>query len=419
MHVLLRKHATLAAGGLLFFAVLGQIHSASAQEWTRFRGPNGTGHGDATGLPAEWSESDYNWKITLPGVGHSSPVLWGDRMFITSAIEDTAQRIVMCINAQTGEMLWERRYDSSVHVKHLRNSFASCTPAVDDERLYFCWSTPEEYTLVALTHDGQDAWQRNLGPYVSQHSSGVSPIVYEDMVILSNDQDGESFLIAVDRRTGETRWQTPRTSDRVSYATPCVLAREGLPDQLIFECGAHGVSGIDPKTGQTAWELKVFSQRTVASPVIAGGLIIGICGSGAGGNYVVAVRPGGPDGTAPEEAWKLTDASPYVPTPIVHDDLVYLWSDKGIVTCVRAADGSVVWRERIGGNFSGSPILVDGKIYCISEEGEVVVLAASDKYELLGRNPLGDPSRATPSVAGGKLFLRTYSQLFSLGGKKS
>ena len=250
-------------------------------------------------------------------------------------------------------------------------------------------------------------------------SAGPSPIVYKDLLILGNDQDGESSLLAFDRHTGKLRWQTPREHEFVSYATPCVLARDGMPDELIFLSGARSF-GIDPTSGKTNWELDVFDKRTCASPVLADGMIWGSCGSGGGGNYVAAVKPGTPDGAIkPQEVWKITDSAPYVPTMIGKGDLVFMWSDKGVVACVKASTGQILWKQRsVGGNFSGSPVCVNHLLYCIAEDGEVVVLAASDQYELISKQSLGEDSRSTPAVAGGRMYLRTYSHLISLGGKK-
>ena len=392
-----------------------------AQEWTRFRGPNGTGVGEAN-IPGEWSEKDYNWRVELPGIGHSCPVLWGDKIFLTSAFEDTCTRIVLCLDAADGKILWRREFTSTVHTKHKMNSFASCTPTVDADRVYVAWTAPEEYTLMALDHDGNDVWQRNLGPCVSQHSGGTSPIIYQDMVILGNEQgdedaNGISFLVAVDRRTGETRWQRARQTEQVAYSTPCVFSRPGKPDELIFNSGAHGVTSIDPKTGNVNWELDVLDKRSVSSPVIAGGLIFATCGSGGGGNYVAAVRPPASKSAQPEIAYRVDDSAPYVPTVIAKGDRIFLWSDTGIVSCLEAASGKQVWKKRVGGTYSGSPVIAGDKLICMSMDGTAVVVSASDEYELLGKNPLGEESRSTPSIAGGRLYLRTYSHLISLGGK--
>lgn len=406
-------HVTRHAAALVILGLVGNAISAHAQEWTRFRGPNGSGVSPSRKIPAKWSEADYNWHVKLPGIGHSSPVLWGNKLFLTSAKEDTAERVAMCVDAESGKILWQRHYDSTVHPKHLRNSFASSTPAVDAERVYVCWSAPEEYTLMALDHQGREVWRRNLGPFVSQHSGGTSPIVYQDMVIIGNDQDGISFLAALDAATGEDRWRTERRSAVVAYSTPCIYQPADGPAELIFNSEAHGISGINPLTGQTDWEISVFDKRSVSSPIVAAGLVFGTCGSGGGGNYLVAVRPG----PEPQVAYKVTEMAPYVPTPLAKDDLLFTWSDKGVVSCLRAATGEKIWRERVGGNYSGSPVCAGDHLYCIAEDGTVVSLAASEKFQLLARNPLGEDSRSTPAIAGDRMYLRTYSHLVSLGGK--
>jgi len=384
---------------------------ARAQEWTRFRGPNGTGLAPSDKIPTEWTASDYAWKLELPGVGHSSPVLWGDKLFLTSADEESAERIVLCIDALAGKILWQKRYPSTAHPKHLRNSFASASPAVDAHHVYVAWTAPSEYTLLALDHQGKEAWRRDLGPFDSQHSGGTSPIVYEDLVILGNDQDGVSFLAAVNASDGQDRWRTERRSAVVAYSTPCVYQPTGGKPELIFNSQAHGISAIDPVTGKTDWELEVFDKRSVSSPIVAGGLIFGSCGSGGGGGGVMAVKPG----PEPKLAYKVTDAAPYVPTLIAKGPLLFLWSDKGIVSCLRAATGEAVWRERVGGNYSGSPIIAGEHLYCIADDGTVVVLDASENYRLVARNALGEDSRSTPAVVGDRMYLRTFSHLFCLG----
>jgi outer membrane protein assembly factor BamB len=204
----------------------------------------------------------------------------------------------------------------------------------------------------------------------------------------------------------------------VAYSTPCVYSPEGGRPQLIFNSEAHGISSINPSDGQTNWELSVFDKRSVSSPVIAAGLIFGSCGSGAGGNYVVALKPGGA-GVAPEVAYKVSKSAPYVPTPIAKDDWVFLWSDQGVVTCCQASTGKQIWQERVGGKYFGSPVCVGGRLYCMSSDGDVAVVAAGPAYELLGKQSLGDPSHSTPAVSDGVMYLRTFTKLFALGGKKS
>ncbi len=416
---------------LLVIGCVLQGVGAKAQGWTRFRGPNGSGIvEDGSTIPVRWTLEDFNWRVALPGGGHSSPVFWGDKIFLTCADDlRTAERIVVCLSVKDGRTLWERHFPSRIHRKHRFNSYASSTPAVDAKRVYVCWSTPEEYLVLALDHQGQEVWRRNLGPFVSQHSSGTSPIVFEDMVVLANDQDaeggGRSFVVALDAATGQVRWRLDRRSTRVAYSTPCVYhGPDGRP-QLIFNSQSHGIYAVDPSSGSLLWELSqvggrpLFNKRSVSSPIIARGLIFGSCGSGGGGNYAVAVRPPQSPGDQPQLVFKIDRAAPYVPTPVAKDDLVFLWSDRGIVTCVEVPSGKVVWRRRVGGNFFGSPIRVADRLYCISTDGTVVVLRASRRFELLARNPAGEMSHATAAVHQGVLYLRTYSHLIALGGKRT
>lgn len=400
--------------------LLSQAHAVSAQTWSRYRGPNGTGIVSAPNIPSKWTEADYNWKTKLPGQGHSSPVLWGDKIFLLSADDEPAVRYVLCLSAKDGKILWQRQYPAKLHKKHLLNTFASSTPAVDAERIYVSWSTPDEYTFLALTHDGRDAWRLNLGPYISQHSCGTSPMLYGDMVILCNEQDGEmkgendgagvSFLLAVSAKDGSQRWRIDRKSAVVTYSTPCVYPYKGQ-DVLLFNSQGHGISAVEPKSGKVLWETEVLNKRSVSSPVFYKDLVFATCGSGGGGNYVVAVRVG----DKPEVAYKIEDSAPYVPTLLVKDDLLFMWSEKGIVSCAKAATGEVLWKERLGGKFWGSPICIDDRLYCTAEDGEVIVLAAKDKYELLAKNPLGEASSSTPAVVNGRLYLRSVSHLISLG----
>ena len=403
---------------LLFLVLVGMTSSVGGQEWTRFRGPNGEGIGKGK-FPAKFSESDYNWKVKLPGIGHSSPVVWGDKVFLLSADPKNATRFVLCYSTKNGEQLWRREYRSTPHHLHPRSSFASCTPAVDADHIYLAWSTPKKTTLLALDHDGKNVWDLDVGPWVSQHGFGTSPLLYKDMVIINNSQQeqqlkegqkpGKSLVMAFDRATGQERWSTSRESVRVCYSVPMIMETEGQPDQLICCNTGNGVYSLNPLNGDLNWEMSAFKMRTVASPIMSNGLIFGSTGSGGGGNYIVAVRPND------KIVYTIDKQAPYVPTPVAKDGIVFLWYDKGIVTCIDANDGKIHWRERIGGGFSGSPVLVDDKVYCIDEAGTVVVLAASKEYKLLARNDLGEDSRSTPAISGGRMYLRTYSHLISLG----
>jgi outer membrane protein assembly factor BamB len=409
---------TLRLHCLLLTACLATTCCA-AQEWTRFRGPNGAGQSEATTIPATWTRQDELWRTELPGIGNSSPVLWGDRIFLQSADPADGTRYIVCASASDGHVEWKQSYESKTHKIHVQNTLASSTPTVDAERVYCAWATPEELTMAALTHDGRLTWKINLGPFVSLHGFAASPICFEDLVILTNDQDADSFLVAVEAATGNVRWKVPRLireEQSASYATPCVLA--GPRGQLeLLVCGwAHGITSLDPRTGKSNWEVPVLERRPVGSPILVEGMILANCGEGSGNNSVVAMRPSGAIDQPPELVYKLDKTSaPYVPTMVAKGSLVFLWGDRGVVTCIDARDGKVHWRQRVGGNYYGSPVRVADVVYCASSEGDIVSLAASDQFKLLGRSPLGEPSRATPAVVGGRMFVRSNSHLIAVG----
>jgi outer membrane protein assembly factor BamB len=410
--------------------------AADEASWNRFRGPNGSGISHATTVPIRWTDKDYNWKISLPGPGHSSPVVWDQRIFVTCADPTTALRTLLCVDAATGRTLWKHEEPSKTYGQHRDNSYATATPAVDADGAVITWTTPEAVMLLALDLQGRELWRRNLGPLISLQGSGSSPILYQDLVVLANDQEdmerspgrkkdgpnpaGRSFVIAVDRRSGQTRWQTETKTFLAGYSTPCVYQAEGGRPQLIFSNTAHGLLALDPATGEVAWEFgQPFLDRAVISPVVAPGLVIAGHGAGIRGTRCIAVRPGSSaQGTRPTLAYEVTRSLPMVPTPLVKDGRLFLWCDDGVVSCLRVATGETIWRERVEGDFYASPVWVANCLYNVSKSGEVVVLAAGDAFEVLHRIPLGEPSYATPAVAGGVMYLRTSSHLFSLGGPR-
>jgi outer membrane protein assembly factor BamB len=402
----------LAFASLILLTLAG---STPGQGWTRFRGPNGSGVSPAAAVPARWTDKDVNWKVELPGTGHSSPVLWGERLFVTSADERTGQRIVQCLRTGDGQPLWSRTFPGERHGKHEDNSFASATPTVDERHVYVCWATPREYLVVALDHDGKEAWRMDLGTFRSGHGFGASPIVVQDLLIVPDDQDGGSTLFALDCATGKVRWRTPRHS-RASYTTPCVYQSPGRPAELIVTSYEHGITGIDPRTGRTNWEADVFHkahiETAIGSPIVAGDLVLGTCGWLGVRQEVIAVRAG-----QMRELYHLDRSAPLCTTPLVKDDLLFLWSDGGMVTCADVHTGAVHWRERVPGSYYASPVCAGPYLYGVSRDGDVVVLSAAKKFEMVARNALGEGSHSTPAIAGGRLYIRTFTHLVSVGGR--
>jgi outer membrane protein assembly factor BamB len=402
--------------GILLLVVLPA--AASGQEWTRFRGPNGSGVSAATTIPLSWTAADVNWKVKLPGVGHSSPVLWGGRVFLSAGQEKTGQRFLLCLDSSTGKQRWVRSYSGQKHGKHSLNSFASATPTVDAERVYFCWATPKEFVILALDHGGQEAWRADLGPYRSGHGFGASPIVHEDLLLVPNEQQGESFLVALDRRTGKVRWKAPRERE-ASWATPCVRRAPDGTAEVIVTNYKQGIAALDLRDGRLRWSLDVFDKRhvesSIGSPVVAGELVLGACGWLGVRQEVIAVRPGG---GKVEKTWAIQRSAPLCTTVLVKDGLVFLWSDEGIVSCADVATGKTHWRERVEGTYYASPVWVDGRLYNVNTDGEVHVLAAAKSFRQLGRSALGEGTHSTPAVAGGRMYWRTFSHLISVGGQR-
>jgi outer membrane protein assembly factor BamB len=420
----MRMHTFILA--LAFTASVG-----SGQDWPRFRGPNGTGLATAPTVPVTWTTNDYNWVAKLPGTGHSSPVIVGSRLFITCADNATAKRMLLCLDTATGQPVWQRDCESQTYQQNNDNSYATPTPAADANGVVAVWASPAQVLMVALDNAGKEVWRRDLGPCVSLHGFATSPIIAGDLVVLSNDQDdpaampantkskpkeaGKSAVLALDRATGKTRWQLPRTSKLGTYGTPCVRPLPDGRQELILSCIAHGVTGVDLATGKINWELPdCLTRRVVSSPVLGPDLIVTTDGVGGAGVELLAVRPG----PKPSIVYQFAKPLPYVPSPIIKGDRLFCWGDTGSISCHKLATGEQIWREKIDGSFYCSPVCINDRLYCVTKSGEAVVLSATDKFELLGRVPLGERSHASPAVANGVLYFRTLTQVFSLGGKK-
>lgn len=405
------------------------VSLAEASEWTRFRGPNGTGVGSAN-VPSEFSVSDFRFRTELPGdSGCSSPVIWGGKAFLMSADSSDATRFVICVDADSGDLLWSKSFASTAHHLHSRSTYASCTPAVDEQHVYVAWSTPEQTLLKAFTHDGEQAWSKDLGTWQSQHGFGTSPIVYNGMVILHNSQQadklgpgetpGSSYMMAFDAKTGQEKWRTELVSRNVCYSVPFIY--EGTDgDELVCSSTGNGIFSLDPVTGRKNWSVDdgLFSMRTVGSPIAAGGHIFGSTGSGRySSNYIVAVKPGADANLAYTISNGSNFKAPYVPCLLADGDLVFCLYDKGFASCIDAKSGEIHWTKRTGAALSGSPVRVDDRIFCIDEAGTLWCWAASTEYRLLGKSDLLEASRATPAIANGRMYLRTDTHLICVGGE--
>jgi len=399
-------------------------------DWPRWRGEACAGAGGSQRFPHQWTDQDWAWTVALPGQGHASPVVWRQRIYTASADESAAKRFVSCHATSDGRLLWQREIPGPIDPHHVQNSSASGSVTVDEAGLYWLWATQEQLRAEAFSHDGEPLWHVDLGPYPSEHGFGASATVWSDRLIIPIEHDGPSAVVALDTKTGRELWRLPRGTAKTAYSTPLVIEPSGPTEVdrglVVLASMAHGLTGVDPATGRVLWERKCFPKRTVSSPVMAGANVLCTCGEGGGDNTLVAVKlpTGDPDTPAdggagrtvePEVVYEFDrSVAPYVPTPACSGERLYLWGDRGVVTCVKASDGTVLWRGRVGGVFSASPIVVGGTVINVSADGEVVVIADGDAFEVLGRTPLGEPCRATPAVAGGRIFFRSVGRLLAL-----
>jgi outer membrane protein assembly factor BamB len=432
-----RPRLLLVLGVLLSLGLAG-----TAAEWSRFRGPNGTGTSDDKDIPVEWKADNVRWKLAIPGKGHSSPVVWGQRLFLETAAADGKDRSLVCVDTDKGDIVWKKSIPAHFSSKHDRNSLASPTPATDGERVYCLFWDGKDLLLYAYDFKGEVVWKRGdaadkdrdeLGVYEvkkagnSQHGAGTSPVVYDGKVFLANDKDGSSELLAMDAKTGKTVWKADRKPFRTCYSTPFLLEKENAKDgkgELIVGSTA-GITAYDPANGHENWNFTwTFSNpkkalRTVASPIAHQGLVFQTSGDGDGSRAMIAVKLGGKGDVSNNNlAWENGKSFPYVPTLLGYGDHIYGVTDKGSAFCYVAKTGEEVWTERLGSPVTASPVLIDGKVYVAAEDGSVYVFAAAPEYKLLATNRVGEPVSATPAVADHCLYIRGSEHLFCIGKAK-
>ena len=393
----------------------GSVVTRAAEDWPSFRGPTGQGHSVEEGLPVEWSEdANVTWKVDVPGLGWSSPVVADGRVWLTTG-ENGALRL-LAYDAQSGESLVDVDVFSTDDrfAPNPKNSLASPTAVIDSvrDRVYVHFGA---YGTAALTTDGDVVWSTRF-PYVTQHGNGGSPVLYEDLLIFSCDGYDQAFVIALDVDTGDVRWKTDRP-DPISqaYSTPAIIEVDGH-DQLI-SIGAFRTSAYDPRTGDEIWRVGYpngFSN--VPGPVYSAEHGLVYISTGFQQPTLLAVGVDGQgDVTRTHVAWRLRRGAPHTPSPIVVGDEVYVVSDRGILTCADAATGEVHWQDRLRGNFSASPVYVDDRLYFQSEEGETIVLRPSaESYQEIARNELDGSTLATLAVSDGSFFIRTDSSLYRI-----
>ena len=410
---------------LILFFVLAVCSTVNGENWSRFRGPNGQGHSSEKGISVKWSEEDYLWKVELTGIGHSSPVIYGQKVFITSTTKDNSTTWLAAYNTGDGKELWSKEYQLKPTKMHRLNSAAASTPAVDDKHIYSLRYGEDTTLLTAMDHAGNEVWSKNFGDTSPRHGPCTSPIVYKGLVIFTQEQNEnakqpESKWIAVKKDSGDIHWTVSRgRTSKGSYSVPCIYTDKDGKDVIVFASHQHGITAVQPESGKVAWEVKdIFPERAVSSPIIAGDIIIGTCGTGGGGKQLAAVRPPAKTGQEAEVLY-ISDEKfvPYVSTGIAVNNLTFFFHDQGMVTCLESTTGVVKWSEKVAGKYYSSPVCADGKLYCMDMDGKVVVLRAAESYEVLGITDLGEETQASVAIADGKIFLRTLTHLICIENK--
>ena len=424
MRHVIRSLAVLAAWSLASLPMLraqGQAASVhmveaegeAARYWSRWRGPSGQGLAAGTGYPDTWSGTqNVLWKVAVPGNGNSSPIIWRDRIVLTTEQNDGGRLSLVAYRRSDGAKLWETQAPAGrSRGAHTKNGYASATPATDGERVYVSFGSG----LFAFDLDGRVVWQRDLGRIDNPHGAAGSPLLYKDRVILYQDHAAGGFIAAFSTRTGEEIWRTPRQAS-VGWGTP-IAVRVGDHDEIVVN-GQARVLAYDPATGREIWRCSGTSDEVVPTPVVGYGMVF--CSSGRAGP-TLAIRPGGQgDVTASHLAWSTTRGSPFVPSPILYREHLYTVNDMAsIVTAFEATSGRTMWQGRLGAaareGFSASPVAVDGKVFFTNDDGETFVLRAGSTFQLMHVNRIGERTLASPALVDGRWYIRTTQHLYAIG----
>ncbi|MBM4093796.1 MAG: hypothetical protein FJ276_30975, partial [Planctomycetes bacterium] len=402
--------------------------TACAENWAQFRGPTGQGHSTETGLPLKWSATEnVVWKTPIPGESWSSPIVWGDRVFLTTATDNGQSCRVLALERESGAIAWNKEVFRQVpgH-KQDRNTYATPTPATDGERVVACFG---DGSFAALNFAGDVVWTNRDYMHYSEHGLASSLLLYRGLLIMARDgsSDGEdkslgwqepwdrAFIVALDVRTGQQRWTARRGLSRISHGVPAIWERDGKAE-LVSEAG-DVVQGFSLETGERFWSSQVIGEGKVPSTLIAEGLVF-TAGGWGGRESIKAFRLGG-SGELQETrlVWEQKKGMPKVPSMLYVNSHLFAITDNGIATCLKAATGEVVWQERLGGNFSASPVSAEGRIYFVSDEGETTVIDSGPTFHVLAKNPLGEKVQASPALSQGRIFIRTERHLFCIGAK--
>jgi outer membrane protein assembly factor BamB len=406
-------------------AFLCWVAAAQADNWPQFRGPLGQGRSAESGLPWKWSSTEnVAWKAPVPGDSWSSPIVWEDCVFLTTATDEGQSCRVLAFNRADGNLLWDREvFRQSLLRKEQRNTYATPTPATDGQRVYACFG---EGGFAAVDFSGQVVWTNLDYKFYSQHGLASSPIVYRDLVIMARDgsSDGpdktlgwqkpwdRSYLVALDARSGQQRWRAQRGMSRISHGTPTIW-QQGDQHQLVSEAG-DVLQGFNLETGERLWSHEVLGEGKVPSTTLGDGLAF-TSGGWGGKESIKAFRLGGQGSLGESQlVWEQRQGMPKVPSLVYAAPHLFAVTDGGVATCLDAASGQVRWQRRIGEQFSASPVWADGRVYFTDDAGTTTVVEAGGEYRELAKNRLGERIQASLAAAQGQLFLRTAGHLYCI-----
>ncbi len=391
-----------------------EVEGEGTRYWSRWRGPSGQGYVYGEGYVDSWGE-DRNilWKVEVPGSGNSSPIVWGEYIFLTTSTDSGAERSILAFRRSDGELLWQATAPGgSAERAHRKNGHASGTATTDGERIYAFLGN---HGLLAVDFDGDRVWHQNLGPTSNYHGPASSPLLYGDSVVVVQDQRGDSYVAAFDKESGRQLWRTER-SQSVGWNSP-VAIRVGDHDEIVVS-GQHQVQAYDPQNGNELWRARGNTFEVIPTPVVGHGLVF--CTSGRAGP-TLAIRPGGSgDVTDTHIAWRVSKGSPFVPAPIIVGDELFMVNDMiSVVTIYDASSGEVRSQGRLGSaareSFSAAPVTVDGKVFFTNDDGDTFVLEAGPEVRILHVNSLGERILASPALVGGRWYFRTTQHLVAIG----
>ncbi len=415
----------------LFFTVV----TLSAENWPGWRGPHGDGISNEKDVPKLWSEKkNIVWKIAIKGEGHSSPIVWGDRIFLTTSLTEQNERRLLCFDKLTGRLLWDKLVvQSPPESIHRLNSRASGTPATDGKMVYVTFMraegakvvapnvgsermiTPGKIIVAAYDFKGEQKWKTNVGDFISAHGFNSCPVVFEDLVIINGDHDGDAYIVALDCNTGKEKWRILRENKTRSYVTPIIREIKGRTQMLLS--GSLSVASYDPRTGKRHWVLDGPTEQFVASMVYNGKYVF-VTG-GYPERHILAIKPDGTGNiTDTHIAWRTTRGAAYVPSPVVVGRYLLIVADSGIASCFDAMSGKRHWQERLPGGHSPSPVSANGLVYFTSDRGITSIVRPGTTFEVLAKNNLGEPVSASPAISQGQLFIRTHQHLYCIGELK-